>query len=161
MDSTPSTTRLRKTLVGCNKYGCNKIPFDDTPDDTCIVLQQQVDLRPKELSSRGKITSETGQHLNINVLLDSGCTHSVIDEDFVCKKRLKTFPLQRPSKIYNADGSAQKKMASRYVDVTLKVWGHQERIKLIVADLGKQDLYLGYDWCWKYHVSHCRLDYDT
>src|SRR5215469_16900416 len=144
---------VRNTIIGRNKGTLNQklLPFENPQTDTCIILAQVDRIWKNEVSTKGRITTlEEGQFININCLLDSGCTHSVIDAGYVKAKRIQTHTLPSPSTIYNADGTEQKEQATDYVDVNLRVWGHEERIRLIVANLGKHDLYLGHDWL-QYH----------
>ncbi|PFH45041.1 hypothetical protein AMATHDRAFT_105883, partial [Amanita thiersii Skay4041] len=47
-------------------------------------------------------TTDTFQTFEVKALLDSGCTGSCINQEFVNKHRLNTIPLPRPIPVYNA-----------------------------------------------------------
>ncbi len=85
------------------------------------------------------------------MLLDSGCTESAINRVYVDKHQLNTKKATVPILVYNADGTCnQGGDITEFVELSLTIGEHRERIDLMVTDLGKKDLYLRYDWL-KHH----------
>ncbi len=87
-------------------------------------------------------------------LLDSGCTSSAINRDFVEKHQLETRKIHRPIPVYNADGTRNAGGdITEYVETRMTIKGHEERIDLAVTNLGKKDIYLGHDWLRRHNPS--------
>jgi hypothetical protein len=101
-----------------------------------------------QLRLKGTLRLENDlQELPVNVLLDSGCTHSTINQSVVDKYNLTTIPLAKPMGVRNADGSTNiAGLITHVVQVQLEIKGHKERLQLSVSNLGEDDLFLGYDW---------------
>lgn len=92
-------------------------------------------------------TTDTGDVLATNALLDCGATGLFIDTEYVRKNRLTVRTLARPIPVYNVDGTLNEAGAIRgIVDVVLRYKGHTERVQFAVTGLGKQNLILGYTW---------------
>jgi hypothetical protein len=53
-------------------------------------------------------TLDDGHILQVIALLDSGCTGSCIDKEFVRKNNIQTKKVPLPIPVYNADGSLNK-----------------------------------------------------
>ncbi|EJD37855.1 hypothetical protein AURDEDRAFT_22378, partial [Auricularia subglabra TFB-10046 SS5] len=93
----------------------------------------------------------TAKHLDARALLDSGCTSSSIDHEFVRQKQLTTQLAAVVCTIYNTDGSFNG-FIKEYVELLIKIRDstgreYVEKRDLPVANLSsKQDLFLGYDW---------------
>ena len=85
-------------------------------------------------------------------LIDSGCTTSCIDAGFVQANQIPVQPLEIPVKVINADGTENKSGGIRdMVTLTLKIHEHKERITLFITDLGKDEIFLGFDWLEKHN----------
>ncbi|SJL16559.1 uncharacterized protein ARMOST_20085 [Armillaria ostoyae] len=99
-----------------------------------------------------QLTSVTGQRVFATKgLVDSGCTSSAINRDFVQKHQLDTVKTAVPIIVYNADGTHNKAGdITKYVEMHMTIGNHVERIDFAVTDLGSRDLYLGHDWL-KHH----------
>jgi len=55
---------------------------------------------------------------------------------------------------YNADGTANKNdSVIEVVKMNMTIGNHQELIQLLVMNLSKHDLFLGYDWLQKHNWS--------
>jgi Aspartyl protease len=97
----------------------------------------------------------------ITALIDSGCTHSTIDSDFVRENGLTTTLLEYPRLVRNADGTENKE--GRIMDcleVMMEVTGkdHQERIDFAITKLGSHKMFLGYDWI---HTHNPSIDWHS
>ena len=60
------------------------------------------------------IKTKNGKGLWLQALVDSGCTHMEIDEQLVKEERIKTEPMDRSFKVFNADGTKNKEV-TRFV----------------------------------------------
>ncbi|CDO72200.1 hypothetical protein BN946_scf184970.g52 [Trametes cinnabarina] len=84
---------------------------------------------------------------SVQALLDSGCTGSSIDVDFVRRNHIPTRKLPRPIPVYNADNTLNKGgPISEYVEGIVRIGDHSERMTLAVTSLGKSDIFIGYEW---------------
>ena len=79
--------------------------------------------------------------------VDSGAGGKFIDQNFVRAKRLETEPLINPIKVYNVDGTPNKRgTIRRYIDLNIEVHGQVRKERLLVTGLGKQKIILGFPW---------------
>jgi hypothetical protein len=115
---------------------------------------------PKSLHLKVELqTTDTGEVLATNALLDCGATGLFIDTEYVKWKRLTVRNLARPIPVYNVDGTLNEAGAiSGIVDVVLRYKGHTERAQFAVTGLGKQDLILGYTWLREHNLE---VDWQT
>ncbi|EJD38861.1 hypothetical protein AURDEDRAFT_172013 [Auricularia subglabra TFB-10046 SS5] len=96
------------------------------------------------------VSLDTAERINGRALLDSGCTSSSSDREFIRRKQLTTQPAAVVWTVYNADGSVNG-FIKEYVELLIKIRDadgreHVEKCNFPVANLGgKQDLFLGYD----------------
>ena len=73
------------------------------------------------------MTYDTRQNHWTKALIDSGCTISAIDKDFVTQKRINTFPVKNPMPVYNADGIRNGNGdITEAVELHLEINGHKE-----------------------------------
>lgn len=80
-------------------------------------------------------------------LIDSGCTISCINANFVKKSMMTTQRLPQAIKARNADGSPNSHGdMTDYVKVRMRIGKHSEEVNLTVVNLGKEDMFLGHDW---------------
>jgi hypothetical protein len=92
-------------------------------------------------------TTNTGEVLGTNALLDCGATGLFIDTEYVKQNQLTVRTLARLIPVYNVDGTLNEAGAiERVVDAVLRYKGHTKRTQFAVTGLGKQDLILGYTW---------------
>ena len=96
-----------------------------------------------------KLSSEKQKGIEIveEGLLDSGATEKFIDQNFAKSKGLKTKLLKTPIKVYNVDGTPNKRGTIRsYVNLDIEIHGRTRRERLLVTGLGKQKIILGFSW---------------
>lgn len=90
---------------------------------------------------------DTKQSHSVTALLDTGCTGSTIDSNFVKRNCINTQRLYAPIPVYNADGTHNTGgPITDYVELHVKVQDHTEQLMVAVTDLGKSKIFLGYDW---------------
>lgn len=99
------------------------------------------------------------RHIEVDALLDSGCTGSFIDEDFVRQNGIITRKTALPIPVYNADGSTNANGSiTEFVDISMSVGDHKEQIALAVAKLGSAPLFIGHEWLQFHNPS---IDWST
>lgn len=85
--------------------------------------------------------------MDAEALLDTGSTGSCMHRDFVRRHRLETHMFDVPIEVYNADGTVNSGgRITHYVDLLIQIGDHRERMSFLVTDLGKSDIFLGYEW---------------
>lgn len=90
---------------------------------------------------------DNGDSVPVLALLDSGCTGSVVDADFVRKHNFRTRTVHMPVPVFNADGSANAQGAiSEFVELRMRFNGHNECILFGVSKLARHSVFLGHDW---------------
>ena len=74
-------------------------------------------------------------------------------------KGISTRNISRPIPVFNVDGSPNEaRQISKVVDVVLCYKTHSERMLLVVSNLGKQSMILGYTWLKDYNLE---VDWQT
>ena len=87
-------------------------------------------------------------------LLDSGCTGSCIDREFVRKNNIQTKKVHLPIPVYNVDGSLNEGgPITEFIEVRMVVQDHTEQIHFAVSNLGKTELFIGHEWLKKHNPS--------
>ena len=71
------------------------------------------------------IKIKNGKELQLQALVDSGCTHTRIDEQLVKEERIKTEPMDRSFKVFNADGTKNGEV-TRFVLLEVEINRHKE-----------------------------------
>ena len=97
------------------------------------------------------ITMDTLDCHLMKALVDSGCTGSCINEDFVKKHNLNTTKLPKSIPVFNADGSSN--VAGRLthmVQLQVIIGDHKEIMEFGISNLGTSNVFLGHDWL-KHH----------
>ena len=95
-----------------------------------------------EMDVKLQITTLDTQKLHsVTALLDTGCTGSSIDSNFVRRHGINTKKLYAPIPVYNADGSHNSGgPITEYVELHVKIQDHSERLMFAVTDLGKSQI---------------------
>ena len=92
-------------------------------------------------------TVDTLESFPMKALIDSGCTGSCINKEFVEKHRINLTPLPKPIPVFNADGSQNiGGKLTHIAQLKVNIEGHEEIMDLGVSNLGKSDIFLGHDW---------------
>src|SRR6187551_2358781 len=75
--------------------------------------------------------------VDTTTLLDSGAGGTFIDQNFVRHLKLETKPLEKPLKVFNVDGTPNKKgTINRYVEINLIINRRKKPTRLLVTGLG-------------------------
>jgi hypothetical protein len=80
-------------------------------------------------------------------LLDTGAGGKFINQNFVRNQRIETKELKYPIKVFNVDGTPNKRgTITKYTWLDLTNNGQTQTHTLLVTGLGKQKIILGYPW---------------
>jgi Retroviral aspartyl protease len=85
--------------------------------------------------------------IETTTLLDTGAGGKFIDQNFVQNQKIKTKELKYPIKVFNVDGTPNKRgTITRYTWLDLTINGQTRTHNLLVTGLGKQKVILEYLW---------------
>ena len=99
---------------------------------------------------QAKVKTKNGKELKVKALVDSGCTHTEIDEQLVKDKRIQTKPINFSFKVFNANGTKNGEV-TKVVPLEIKINGHKEILEAAVTDLDGTDIFLEHDWLVKHN----------
>jgi hypothetical protein len=117
-----------------------------------IVPQKRLGVQ--ELVIKPEITDTNGKNFNVKAMIDSGCTHTCINEKTVIRKDIPRVKLPRPITCTNSDGTISgSKPITDFVKVKMEINSHQENIDAVITQLDSVDIFVGYDWLTKYNPT--------
>ena len=96
------------------------------------------------------VKTKNGKQLKVKALVDSGCTHTGIDEQLVKDKRIQTKPINFSFKVFNTDGTKNGEV-TKVASLEVKINGHKETLEAVVMDLDGTNMFLGHDWLVKHN----------
>ena len=96
------------------------------------------------------IKTKNGRNLKVKALVDSGCTHTGIDEQLVKEKKIQTKAIDFSFEVFNADGTKNREV-TRVAPLEVEINGHKETLEAAVTDLDGMDMFLGHDWLVKHN----------
>jgi len=99
---------------------------------------------------QANIKTKNGRKLEVKALVDSGCTHTGIDEQLVKDKRIQTKSINFSFEVFNADGTKNGEV-TKVVPLEIEINGHKETLEVVVTDLDRTDMFLGHDWLVKHN----------
>ena len=99
---------------------------------------------------QAKVKTKNGKNLKVKALVDSGCTHTGIDEQLVKEKRIQTKKIDFSFEVFNADGTKNGEV-TKVAPLEVEINGHKETLKAAVTDLDGMDMFLGHNWLVKHN----------
>jgi len=90
--------------------------------------------------------------LKIEALVDSGCTHTGINEQLVKKKRIQTKPINFSFEVFNVDRTKNREV-TKVAPLEIEINEHKEQLEAAVTDLNRTDMFLGHNWLVKYNTN--------
>jgi len=96
------------------------------------------------------VKTKNRKKLKVKILVDSRCTHTVIDKQLVKDKRIQTKPINFSFEVFNADGTKNGEV-TRVVPLEIEINNHKEQLEVAVMDLDGTDMFLGHDWLVKHN----------
>ena len=101
---------------------------------------------------QANIKTKNGKNLKVKALVDSGCTHTGIDEQLVKDKRIQTKKIDFSFEVFNADGTKNGEV-TRVVFLEVEINRHKETLEATVMDLDGTDIFLGHDWLVRHNLE--------
>ena len=83
-------------------------------------------------------------------MVDSGYTHTRIDEQLVKDRRIQTKPINFSFEVFNAD-EIKNGEVTKVASLGIEINGHKEQLEAAVIDLNRTDIFLGHDWLVKHN----------
>ena len=80
------------------------------------------------------IKTKNGRNLKVKALVDSGCTHTGIDEQLVKEKKIQTKAIDFSFEVFNVDGTKNGEV-TKVVSLEVEINGHKETLEAEVTDL--------------------------
>ena len=99
---------------------------------------------------QANMKTKNGKNFKIKVLVDSGCTHTGIDEQLVKEKRIQTRPINFSFKVFNVDRTKNREV-TKVASLEIEINGHKEQLEAVVMDLNGMDIFLGHNWLVKHN----------
>jgi len=99
---------------------------------------------------QAQVKTKNGKNLKVKALVDSGCTHTGIDEQLVKEKRIQTKAIDFSFEVFNADGTKNGEV-TKVVPLEIEINGHKEKLEAAVMDLDGMDMFLGHNWLVKHN----------
>jgi len=93
---------------------------------------------------------KNGKKLKVKALVNSGCTHTGIDEQLVKEKRIQTKKINFSFEVFNADRTKNGEV-TKVAPLEVEINGHKETLEAAVMDLDGMDMFLGHDWLVKHN----------
>ena len=104
----------------------------------------------RELNVQAEVKTKNSKNLKVKALVDSGCTHTGINEQLVKDKRIQTKVIDFSFKVFNADGTKNREV-TKVAPLKIEINGHKEILEAVVTDLNGMDIFLGHDWLVKHN----------
>ena len=96
------------------------------------------------------VKTKNGRNLKVKALVDSGCTHTRIDEQLVKEKKIQMKAIDFSFEVFNADGTKNGEV-TKVAPLEIEINGHKETLEAAVTDLAGTDMFLGHDWLVKHN----------
>jgi len=116
-----------------------------------IIPNRRTSEGKRELNVQAIVKTKNGKKLKVKALVDSGCTHTEIDEQLVKDKRIQTKKINFSFEVFNADGTKNGEV-TKVAFLEIEINGHKETLEVVVMDLNGIDMFLEYDWLVKHNL---------
>ena len=99
---------------------------------------------------QAKVKTKNGKNLQVKTLVNSGCTHTGIDEQLVKEKRIQTKNIDFSFEVFNADGTKNGEV-TKVAPLEVIINRHKETLEAAVTDLDETDMFLEHNWLVKHN----------
>jgi len=99
---------------------------------------------------QANIKTKNGKKLKVKALVDSGYTHTGIDEQLVKDKRIQTKSIDFSFEVFNEDGTKNGEV-TKVVPLEIDINRHKETLEAAVMNLDGTDMFLGHNWLVKHN----------
>ena len=96
------------------------------------------------------VKTKNGKNLKVKALVDSGCTHTGIDEQLVKDRRIQTKKIDFFFEVFNANGMKNGEV-TKVAPLEVEINGHKKTLEAAVMNLDGTDMFLGHDWLVKHN----------
>jgi len=93
---------------------------------------------------QANVKTKNGRKLEVKALVDSGCTHTGINEQLVKDKRIQTKSIDFSFEVFNTDGTKNREVI-KVAPLEIEINKHKETLEAAVIDLDGTDMFLGHD----------------
>ena len=101
---------------------------------------------------QANVKTKNGKELKVQALVDSGCTHTGINEQLVKDKKIQTKKIDFSFEVFNADGTKNGEV-TKVAPLEVEIKGHKETLEAAVTDLDGTDMFLRHDWLVKHNLE--------
>ena len=115
-----------------------------------IIPNRRASEGKRELNVQAQVKIKNGKNLKVKALVDSGCTHTGIDEQLVRNKRIQTKKIDFSFEVFNTDGTKNGEV-TKVAPLEVEINGHKETLEAAITDLDGMDMFLGHDWFVKHN----------
>jgi len=115
-----------------------------------IIPNRRASEGKRKLNVQAKVKMKNSKNLKVKALVDSGCTHTGINEQLVKDKQIQTKKIDFSFEVFNADGTKNGEV-TKVAPLEVKINGHKETLEAAVTDLDGMDMFLGHDWLVKHN----------
>ena len=109
-----------------------------------IILNHQNSKGKRKLNVQADMKTKNRKKLKVKALVDSGCTHTGINEQLVKDKRIQTKLINFLFKVFNADRIKNGEV-TRIAPLEIDINRHKEQLEAAIMDLNGMDMFLGHD----------------
>ena len=99
---------------------------------------------------QANVKTKNGKKLEVKALVDSGCTHTGIDEQLVKDRRIQTKKIDFSFEVFNADGTKNGEV-TKVAPLEVEINEYKETLEAAVTDLDGTDMFLEHDWLVKHN----------
>jgi len=99
---------------------------------------------------QANVKTKNGKKLEVKALVDSGYTHTEIDEQLVKDRRIQIKKIDFSFEVFNTDGTKNEEV-TKVAPLEVEINRHKETLEAAVTDLNGMDMFLKHDWLVKYN----------
>jgi len=99
---------------------------------------------------QAEVKTKNRKKLKVKALVDSGCTHTGIDEQLVKDKRIQTKSINFSFEVFNANGTKNGEV-TKVAPLEIEINGHKETMEAAVTDFDRTDMFLEHNWLVKHN----------
>ena len=99
---------------------------------------------------QAEVKTKNSKNLKVKALVDSGCTHTGIDEQLVKDKRIQTKSINFSFEVFNIDRTKNGEV-TKVAPLEIEINGHKRTLEAAVTDLDGTDMILEHDWLIKHN----------
>ena len=99
---------------------------------------------------QANVKTKNSKKLKVKTLVDSGCTHTVINEQLVKDKRIPTKLINFFFEVFNADRTKNGEV-TKVIPLEIEINRYKETLEAAVTDLDETNILLGHNWLVKHN----------